>query len=74
MDTKSTVSINIEIPEALHNSIQGFISGHPGWDHDRAMQAALSLFLMQNGAGDQGVNRMYLDSLFGADDHAQNAA
>ncbi|MEM6253683.1 MAG: DUF2811 domain-containing protein [Cyanobacteria bacterium P01_D01_bin.156] len=63
--TPTTVSLMIEIPEALHLSIQEYLNTHELWSQERVMQAALSLFLMQNGSNQPHVNRLYLDSLFG---------
>lgn len=63
--TPVTVSLMIEIPETLHQSVQDYINTHELWSQERVMQAALSLFLMQNGANQPHVNRLYLDSLFG---------
>ena len=59
------VSIMATIPESLHMSVTQYIEDHPAWSQERVMQAALSLFLMQNGANQPHVNRHYLDSLFG---------
>ncbi len=61
----ATVSLMVEIPEALHVSMQDFLSTHEKWSQERIMQAALSLFLMQNGVNQPQVNSLYLDSLFG---------
>jgi hypothetical protein len=58
------VSLLIEVPEDLVESLQSFLDRHPGQDQDRVMVAALSLFLMQNGNKDKVVVRQYLDSLF----------
>ena len=63
--TPATVSLMIEIPETLHQSIQDYLNTHDLWSQERVMQAALSLFLMQNGVNQPQVNRLYLDSLFG---------
>ena len=60
-----TVSLMVEIPEALHLSIQDYLGAHEKWSQERMMQAALSLFLMQNGVNQPHVNSLYLDSLFG---------
>ncbi|MEL7501868.1 MAG: DUF2811 domain-containing protein [Cyanobacteria bacterium J06554_6] len=60
-----TVSLMIEIPEELHTSLQAYLSNHALWNQDRAMQAALSLFLMQNGVSRRSLSAIYLDSLFG---------
>ncbi|MEO0396661.1 MAG: DUF2811 domain-containing protein [Cyanobacteria bacterium J06656_5] len=61
----STVSLMVEIPEELHLSIQDYLTTHELWSQERMMQAALSLFLMQNGVNQPRVNSLYLDSLFG---------
>lgn len=60
------VSVLAEIPEDLHNALNGFLETHPTWDQDRMYAAALSLFLLQNGQkeGDQTPSRIYLDTLF----------
>jgi len=60
----STVSLLVEVPESLHESLQRFMDSNPRWNQDRAFCAALSLFLMQNGSVDKNVNRLYLDTLF----------
>lgn len=68
----ATVSILAEIPEELHESLQGYLNSHPDWDHDRVLSAALSLFLLQNGSSESGDSsrsyrraaRVYLDTLF----------
>lgn len=61
----ATVSLMVEIPEALHLSMQDYLNTHELWSQERVMQAALSLFLMQNGVNQPHVNSLYLDSLFG---------
>ncbi|MDX2100132.1 MAG: DUF2811 domain-containing protein [Leptolyngbyaceae cyanobacterium bins.59] len=58
-----TVSILVEIPEALHDSLLTYLESHPDWDQDRLLTAALSLFLLQN-RNDRQAARIYLDSLF----------
>ncbi|MDJ0704053.1 MAG: DUF2811 domain-containing protein [Leptolyngbyaceae cyanobacterium MO_188.B28] len=60
----TTISILAEIPEELHESLQGYLETHPTWDQDRVFCAALSLFLLQNGQSDRSTSRIYLDSLF----------
>ena len=57
---KATVSLMVEIPEVLHVSMQEYLDTHELWSQERIMQAALSLFLMQN-----GVNQPHVNSLFG---------
>ena len=61
----ATVNVMIEIPEALHLSIQGYLDTHESWTQERMLQASLSLFLLQNGVNQPHVNSLYLDSLFG---------
>ncbi len=67
MDTP--ISLFVEIPEALHQSLANFLDTRPEWDQDRVFSAAISLFLLQNRLPDQGNDRqaarIYLDSLFG---------
>lgn len=58
-----TISLLVEVPEALHDALSVFLELHPDWDQDRAMAAALGLFLTQN-AGDRRAGRVYLDALF----------
>lgn len=58
------VSLLVEVPEELHESLQRYLDSHPAWNQQRAFCAALSLFLMQNGNCDRRVNRIYLDTLF----------
>jgi hypothetical protein len=68
----ASVSILAEIPEDLHESLQGYLDNHPDWDQDRVFSAALSLFLLQNNNGVASdaarsyrrTARVYLDTLF----------
>ncbi|PSN18548.1 hypothetical protein C7271_11955 [filamentous cyanobacterium CCP5] len=62
--TMPRISLFAEIPEELHEVLQEYLDTHPAWSQHRVFCAALSLFLMQNGASDRGINRIYLDSLF----------
>ncbi len=59
-----TVCLLAELPESLHGALKGYLDRHPDWDQDRAIAAALSLFLMQNNR-DRNAARVYLDTLFG---------
>lgn len=63
----TTISILADIPEELHDTLQGYLDTHPDWDQNRVFSAALSLFLMQNGTTDRHTTRVYLDSLFRRD-------
>lgn len=67
--TGPMVSLLVEVPEELHETLQRYLDTHPTWTQQRAFSAALSLFLMQNhGSNDTGcdraVSRIYLDTLF----------
>lgn len=59
----STVCLLAELPESLHGALKLYLDRHPEWDQDRAIAAALSLFLMQNN-NDGNAARVYLDTLF----------
>ena len=65
MSMPVSVSLMVEIPEDLYVSIQDYLETHEMWSQERMMQAALSLFLLQNGVNKPHVNSLYLDSLFG---------
>ncbi|NEQ53716.1 MAG: DUF2811 domain-containing protein [Leptolyngbya sp. SIO3F4] len=62
---QQTISTVVEVPEPLHLSIQDYLETHPNWSQERLTQAALSLFLLQNGVNQPHINGLYLDSLFG---------
>ncbi len=49
-----TVSLEVDVPQSLHDAQQDFLRQHPDWDFERLMAAALALFLMQEGAADLG--------------------
>lgn len=60
-----SISVVVEIPEALHSALQTFLDACPEWEHDRAMSCALSLFLLQNKVtNNRETARIYLDSIF----------
>jgi len=68
----TTVSLLIEVPEVLHDSLKTYLELRPDWDQDRVFTAALSLFLIQNRGSDNApekfyqrqASRIYLDTLF----------
>jgi hypothetical protein len=60
----TTVSIMADIPEELHDTLQGYLEKHPDWDQNRVFTAAVSLFLLQNSGGDRRAARTYLNTLF----------
>ena len=61
---ESPISLMIEVPESLHESLKNYLDSRPDWNQDRAITAALSLFLMQNNR-DGNAARHYLNNLFG---------
>lgn len=69
MDT--SISLLVEIPEILHESLRSYLEMRPDWDQDRVITAALSLFLLQNQSEaapeklhHRQASRIYLDALF----------
>ena len=68
----SSISLLVEIPEVLHESLRNYLEMRPDWDQDRVITAALSLFLLQNRAPEsvpeklhqRQATRIYLDALF----------
>jgi hypothetical protein len=73
------ISLFVEIPETLHQSLATFLDTRPEWDQDRVFSAAISLFLLQNRLPNQGSDRqaarIYLDALFGANpDYSSSAS
>jgi hypothetical protein len=66
-----SISLLVEIPEILHESLRNYLELRPDWDQDRVITAALSLFLLQNQAesapeklNHRQASRIYLDALF----------
>lgn len=62
--TGPMVSMLVEIPEDLHEAFQNFLDQNPRWSMERAVCAALSQHLMQNGQKDPVVSRVFLDTTF----------
>jgi hypothetical protein len=68
----SSISLLVEIPEVLHESLGNYLEMRPDWDQDRVITAALSLFLLQNRGTESSpeklhqrqATRIYLDALF----------
>jgi hypothetical protein len=46
MPPDTNVSLEMQIPEELHDRIQGFLDRNPAWHYDDFTTAALSLLLM----------------------------
>jgi hypothetical protein len=67
-----SISLQVEIPELLHEALRSYLEVRPDWDQDRVFTASLSLFLLQNRSGDSALesglqrqaSRIYLDTLF----------
>ena len=59
-----TVCLHVEVPEVLYEVMQEFIEHRPDWSRERLLCAALSLFLLQNGASNRQTSRLYLNSIF----------
>ena len=62
--TTHPVSLLVDIPEELYLTLQQYLDAHTLWHQNRVFQAALSLFLMQNGMTNKQISNLYLDSLF----------
>ena len=64
-----TVSLLVEVPEALHDSLKAFMRQYNDYDQDRAFTAGLALFLLQHRTGRTGSKRQaaraYLDATYG---------
>jgi hypothetical protein len=60
------VSRCIELPESLDKALADYLDSRTDWDQDRAIQAALSFFLMQNGNSNSAA-RTDLNTMFSAE-------
>lgn len=67
------ISLEVEIPESLHEAFLAFLDSRADWDQDRVMSAAIALFMLNNRPLDSRgekteeerlLARTYLDSLF----------
>ena len=45
---ESPISLIVDLPEALHEGLKSYLDSHAEWDQDRAIAAAIALFLAQN--------------------------
>ena len=62
LHTEITTVVNLAEP--IRESVARYLDGHPDWDQDRLINAAVSLFLMQNST-DRRVAKTYLNAIFG---------
>lgn len=46
MEPNVNVSLFVEVPEALHQTLTTFLDTRPDWDQDRVFSAALELFFI----------------------------
>jgi hypothetical protein len=61
----TSISTIVEVKEPLHSALQRFLDTHSEWDQDRLLNAAISLFLLQNSqTRETDAARIYLDSIF----------
>lgn len=69
-----TVSLLVEVPEALHDSLKAFMEQRPDYDQDRAFTAGIALFLLQNGQHSSTAVRSYYDTTLGNRQHHHRKA
>jgi hypothetical protein len=60
---EALVTMEAEVPEGLHQGLQTFLEGRPGWDASSLLTSALASFLFQNGWSDPCVAQLYLETL-----------
>ena len=68
MSSKSTITLNIEVDNALYSVINEFLAVNPDWNRDRLINTSLSLFLIQNADSvssrtDRACSKTYLHSV-----------
>lgn len=63
-NSHTEITTVINLTEPLRESVLNYLDGHPDWDQDRLINAAVSLFLMQNSA-DRRAAKTYLNTIFG---------
>jgi hypothetical protein len=59
----TTCTIESEIPEALYNDVQVFLSTNQNLDRSALMAAAIGLFLMQKGFASKSGTRAYMSAV-----------
>ena len=63
------ITFTVEVDKDIFHSIQEFLDSHEDWDFDRAIEAGVSLFLLQhyedfkqlNSRGFRACNRSYVN-------------
>jgi hypothetical protein len=64
VESHAEITTVINLREPLRESVLNYLDGHPDWDQDRLINAAVSLFLMQNSA-DRRAAKTYLNTILG---------
>jgi Protein of unknown function (DUF2811) len=60
----STVSLLVEVPEVLHDSLKHYLEIRPDWDQDRVFAAARCADSSPEKQNHRQASRIYLDALF----------
>lgn len=63
-EQQSLIGTQIDIPEPIFRALQQHVD-NKGLTWEQVTAAAFSLYLLQSGASDKEINRIYLESLFG---------
>ena len=66
MESEDTISFQTEIPKHIQQAMKAYIEKHPNWDQYRLLQAALAVFLIQNGISSRLITRLYIGNMFGS--------
>lgn len=64
MPPESPISLEIDIPDDLHQRIKLFLEANPAWHYDDFVCSALSLLLLQLGDSENRDVRHYLDRMY----------
>jgi len=58
------ISTVVELEPALMHGIWRYLDDHHDWDHDRVVNAAVALWLMQQHGSSPEITRIWLDKTF----------
>lgn len=58
------ISSVVELEPVLVDGIVRYLDAHCGWDHDRVVNAAVALWLMQQHESSPEITRIWLDKTF----------
>jgi len=59
-----TIDSIVQLESVLVDGICRYLDNHHGWDHDRVVNAAVAMWLMQQHGSSPDVVRVYLDKTF----------